>query len=272
MINRCGCDDAGRERMADDLVVRFELKNSQPVELLDLTGALEAFGDAYKDHAVDAGFEVDRGNIKLFVREIRTGSIIADLTSQSDQISFTVNHIDIAAGFLTHLNEIINFFLGIAKLSKETQPSKREASHINQMFEPSAKDSGSQLILQVSGGDVHVHQQFTYNSQQANAVQNAARRYIGPQLPAVEIKHDALLRLHQVRGDVAAKVGDRGIIEEISPTPAKLTFSSEEVKKQVLDQPYPFQSVYVVDAEVKAVDGKPGLYRILSVKDAFQRP
>jgi hypothetical protein len=108
---------------------------------------------------------------------------------------------------------LIQFFLGVIKLEKELQPSKREAHNIVQMFEPSAKDFGSQLNLQITG-DVHIHQ-FTYNSQQANAVQNAARRYLGPQLPAIEIRHDALLRLHQVRGDVAAKVGDRGIIERL---------------------------------------------------------
>jgi hypothetical protein len=31
-----------------DDYVRFELQNSKPVDLLDLTGALGAFGDAYK--------------------------------------------------------------------------------------------------------------------------------------------------------------------------------------------------------------------------------
>src|SRR5215207_2662122 len=71
--------------------------------------------------------------------------------------------------------------------------------------------------------------QHIYNSEHANAVQNAARRYLGPRLPATAIKHDALMRLYQVRGDVSAQVGDRAIIEEISPSPAKVTFSSEDV-------------------------------------------
>jgi hypothetical protein len=95
---------------------------------------------------------------------------------------------------------------------------------------------------------------------------------MGPRIPTIEIKHDALLTLQQVRGIASSQVGDRGVIEEVWPTPVKLTFASEEVKKRVLEQPFPFESIFVVDVEVKASEGKPALYRILTVKDAFQRP
>ena len=32
-----------------------------------------------------------------------------------------------------------------------------------------------------------------------------------------------------------------------------------------------FESIFVVDVEMKASEGKPALYRILTVKDAFER-
>jgi hypothetical protein len=52
----------------------------------------------------------------------------------------------------------------------------------------------------------------------------------------------------------------------------KLSFASEEAKRRILDQPFPFESLYLVDVEVKASEGKPALYRILLVKDAFEAP
>jgi hypothetical protein len=67
---------------ADDGVLRFELKNTKPVDLLDLTSALTAFAEAYQDHVIGAGYDLDRDNVRLFVREIRTGSIIADPARQ----------------------------------------------------------------------------------------------------------------------------------------------------------------------------------------------
>jgi len=75
-----------------------------------------------------------------------------------------------------------------------------------------------------------------------------------------------------VRGDVSAKVGDRGIIESISPRPVKLIFASEEVKRQIVEHPdNPFQKLFLVDVEAKATEGKVRLYRIFTVKDVLER-
>jgi hypothetical protein len=250
-------------------LLRFELKNSRPIDLMDLTSSLAAFGEAYQDHVVDAGYDNERGNVRLFVREIKSGSVIADLISQAQQASFVLNHEEVAAGFLSHLNEIIQFFLGLSKVGKSEEPSRKEAEHVMKVLEPVAKDFGSQLILQVSNGDVHVHN-YHYTSQEANAVQNSARRYLGPRIPSNRIEHDQLLTLHQMRGDPSAQVGDRGRIEDISSSPVKLQFVSEDIKRALLERPYPFQAVFVVDVEVRAVADRVVLYRILSLKDVIE--
>jgi hypothetical protein len=254
----------------EDSSVRFELKNQKPVDLLDLTASLSAFGESYQDFILDAGFDNEPGNVRFFVKEIRSGSIIADLISVASQASITLEHLDAAAAFMTHLNHVVQFFLGLAVLpASDKGPTKKEAEQIVKILEPVAKDGGAQLFLNVTGG-IHLHQHYNYDSQQANAVQNSARRYLGPSLPTTEIRHDVLMRLHQVRGGVTSKVGDMGIIEEVSKARVKLSFASEEAKRKILDQPFPFDSIFVVDVEVKASEGKPALYRILLVKDAFQ--
>jgi hypothetical protein len=140
-------------------------------------------------------------------------------------------------------------------------------------LEPVAKDNGSQVFFDFNGpahiGQIHFH----YNSQEANAVQNNARRYLGPTLPTNQILRDELLTLHQVRGDSKSRTGDKGIIESISKLPVKLMFSSEEIKKGILDSPdNPFQRVFVVDVEVKTVGDKPALYKVLALKDNFEMP
>jgi hypothetical protein len=86
--------------------------------------------------------------------------------------------------------------------------------------------------------------------------------------------HDELLVLHQVRGDPKSKSGDRGIIESISKMPVRLWFTSEEIKKGILESPdNPFQREFIVDVEVKTVeDGKPALYKVLALKDSFEKP
>jgi hypothetical protein len=249
-------------------IITFKLENSKPVDLLDLTGSLAAFGEAYRDYVAGAGYDVEPGNVRLFVREIRTGSIIADLASMADQASWVLSHLDAASAFISHFDKILHYFLVLPSLSSEA-PTKREAAQAIAVMEPVAKDGGANLFLNVSG-DVHIHHH--YSSQQANAVQNSARRFLGPTVPTNELCHDQLLSLFQVRGDVSAKVGDRGIIESISPHPAKLLFASEEVKRQIVEHPdNPFQKLFLVDVEAKATEGKIRLYRILTVKDVLDR-
>ncbi len=250
-------------------IITFKLENSKPVDLLDLTSSLAAFGQAYSDYVARAGYDIEPGNVRLFIREIRTGSVIATLVSMADQASWVLSHFDAAAGFVSQFDQILHYFLLLPPIPHEEAPTKRDAAQAIAVMEPVAKDGGANLFLNVSG-DVHIHHH--YDSLKANAIQNSARRFIGETVPTNEVHQDQILSLFQVRGDVSAKVGDRGIIESISPRPVKLIFASENVKRQIVDQPdNPFQKLFLVDVEAKATEGKVRLYRIFAVKDVLDR-
>jgi hypothetical protein len=116
---------------------------------------------------------------------------------------------------------------GVDPTSKlEAPPTRREALQTMSVLEPVAKDGGSQLYV-AARGDVHIHQHIHhyYNSQQANAAQNSARRFWGPQLPARQIYEDQLLTLFQVRGDAARPSYTAGPVSRPSPSEATLRAS-----------------------------------------------
>jgi hypothetical protein len=183
----------------------------------------------------------------------------------ADQASWILSHLDAAAGLVSHFTEILHYFLLLPSASSKI-PTKRDSSQAIAVMEPVAEDGGANLFLNVSG-DVHIHNH--YNSQQANAIQNSARRFLGATPPTNEVYHDQLLSLFQVRGDASANVGDRGVIEAISRTPVKLRFASEEVKRQIVEHPdNPFQKIFLVDV---ATEGKVRFYHVLSVKDVLDR-
>jgi hypothetical protein len=76
-----------------------------------------------------------------------------------------------------------------------------------------------------------------------------------------------------VRGDTKAKSGDKGVIESVSKSPVKIWFASEEIKRGILDAAEnPFQRMFIVDVEVKTVNDKPALYKILALKDSSELP
>jgi len=267
-----------------DGLLTFKLDNKAPVALDDLTASLTALACFYQDYLADAGKASPDAGVKLYIHELKTGSVIATLQAIAEQghllfgdngiiptLQSAFDHADTLGGLIANLNDVIGFFLNSS--DSEVRPTKKQADQVIKFFEPVAKDNASHLSMQFNGtvniGEIHFH----YNSQQANAVQNSAKRYLGPSLPSNKILKDELLILHQVRGDAKAKSGDKGIIESVSKTPVKLWFCSDEVKKEILDSAEnPFQKVFVVDVEVKTADDKPALYKVLEVKDNFDKP
>lgn len=265
-------------------LLTFKFHNKVPVALDDLSVSLSALAQLYEDYLAASGKAEPEEGVRLYVHDLQTGSIIAVLQAIADQghllfgehgvvpaLKSAFDQADTLAGFLGSLNDVVQFFLGKPVVAKE--PTKKEADQIIKIFEPVAKDAGSQLNVQFTGTvnfqPIHYH----YNSQEANAVQNSARRFLGPTLPTNQMLCDETLVLHQVRGDPKSKSGDKGIIESISRMPVRLLFSSDEIKKDILESPdNPFQRVFLVDVEIKTADGKPALYKVRALKDSFEKP
>ncbi len=196
------------------------------------------------------------------------------LVALAEQTQFILENAEVLAGFVGNLQDVISYFLGTTRAAPAGIPSTKQARQIGSIVEPIAKDSASQMNIAIAGG-VHFHApvQINLTSLEANAVQNAAARFLGPSLPASCVASDQLMTLDQVKNRLKAKTGDYGIIETITDRPVRLQFLSEEAKRAVLelDHENPLQSVFLVDVEVRTVEGKPRLYRIIEVKDVIPK-
>lgn len=255
----------------DDAMLTVEVKNSRPVDLIDLTSSLAAFAEAFKDFANEKTGDPLPDNMRLYVKEIRSGSIIADLIALNDQAEWLLKHAEVFGAFAANLNDIANFFLGKPNELQDA-PTAKQAKQISHIIDPIAKDHGSQMNVIVSSGGVVNINNVTINSTEANAIQNKVANYIAPKLPAQMGMADQLLVLEQVKNNPSSKSGDRGIIETISTKAVKLQFVSEEVKRKILEiKENPLQCVFLVDVDVRSIEGKPMLYRILEVKDIIER-
>lgn len=254
----------------ESAVLHIEIKNGKPVELADFTASMAAFADAFKDFASAHTADPLPDNMRLYVKSMQSGSIIAEMVALTEQAQFLLEHAEVMAAFVGNLQDVLNFFLG-KPVSDGVQPTVKQAKQVSSIVEPIAKDSAAQMNVAING-DVHFHTQFNINSMEANAVQNAAGRYIGPRLPASQFMADQLLTLEQVRNSTKATSADRGTIEAISPRAVKLQFSSEETKRQVLElHENPFQQIFQVNVEVRSVEGKPAVYRVLEVLDTIPK-
>jgi hypothetical protein len=99
-----------------DGLLTFEFDNKIPVALDDLTVSLNTLAESYEDYLTASGVAPPAEGVKLYVHELRTGSIIAVLQAIADQghwlfgehgaiptLQSVFDHADTLAGFLGSL-------------------------------------------------------------------------------------------------------------------------------------------------------------------------
>ncbi len=64
---------------SNDVSLLIEIKNKQPVELIDLTKSLISLGNQFNNYTLQSGDQLENREGRLYVKEIKTGSIILEL-------------------------------------------------------------------------------------------------------------------------------------------------------------------------------------------------
>jgi hypothetical protein len=256
---------------AKDEGVAFEIKyaTGRLVELADLGESFRALGKQYEEFVNRAGFDHQPSNARLYVSEVRTGSIIVVLKNLLEQGSMVIRDIDVLAGFTTNLYDLIEYFR-TSKPSPPAEITREDASRLSRIVEPVAKDGSGAISFTFNGAAAPISiTNIVVNNEAANAIQNNVRRFLGPPLPEPGNFHREVLYLHQMRGDPRSKVGDQGVIERFSEKPEKLHFMTPESKAAILDRAYPFKVAHVIDGQVSTVRGEPALYKITNVHETL---
>lgn len=242
--------------------IRFE--TSKPVEVLDLAASLTSIGRQYMQFAASQGFlEADA---KLYVKEIRSGSIIAELVGIASQIPWSdlVRTASTTADFAKRATEIIDWFRGKSKA--DPRPSRGEMETTKGMLMPVTNDPGAHMTFNCTDNS-QVVVNLTINSFDAAGVtQRINNRLKQEAAPVAGRQEFKAFRWYQARNDLKAKTGDRGVIESISPKPVRVRFTSEAIKETMTKGPI-FERLYIVDTVVETSDGKPALYTIIHLHE-----
>jgi hypothetical protein len=77
----------------NEIGISIEIKNTQPIELIDLTESFVGFADEYKRSVAISDPAAPPEEVKLYVKQIRTGSIIADLIAIVPLTLADANHV-----------------------------------------------------------------------------------------------------------------------------------------------------------------------------------
>lgn len=246
--------------MEEDLSFQYHLKNTKPIELLELTNSLASLDVMFKE-------QTKVKDAKLYVHTVREGSIIVDLV-QYVGVSM-LQFPDVAPLFVSFAEYL---FLKIRE-AMVGQPLERwsidELKSIRSILSPATKgDNSLELSVADNKGNIFNNCSFNLTASQAHdASLNIEAEEIRRKETVLEDEvYEELLVLTQLRNESSA-VGSQGVIDRFGSKPKRLLFApgTNEVISRQSDNP--FKQMYFVRFSVKTANGEIKAYYIQSVLD-----
>ena len=201
----------------------------------------------------------------------RKGSIVFDLVSIADQISWVVDNKELIAGLVTHWIEASEYFAkGAGQLPDWFK--KNDAQNFAKILKPIANDEASQLnIVAEEGSSVIIN--FNVDSKRAKNIRHGVGRFVGKtMIPSSREFHEEVLQIFQARNVSRSEAGDRGILPLYSDTPKKLMWADEEVKKKIVDRDDNFFHLdFNVSGQVIMKEEKPIAFMVYEVHEVRDR-
>lgn len=252
--------------------LQITINNIKPVILIDLTMALLGVGQQFERFIENETSEKNHISSELFIKEVRSGSIIVELIAQATPIVPLLWKGGSIEEWMNYVKSVMEWLSG-----KVNQPpkdiTKQDLEQWNKILEPVAKDHGSQINFICSNNSGSIVNQVFINSEQANAAQNAISREIKSiKNSSDQIKHKQVMTWYQTKFDEKSKTGNKAIIESISKHPLKVIFADNIVKKALMagdsrfDKPWN-ELAYCVDVNVQTIQGIPKAYTVISFYD-----
>lgn len=244
------------------------INNKKPVILIDLTMALLGVSQQFERFIENETTEQYQTGSELFIKEVRSGSIIIELVAQAMPVIPLLWQGGSITEWFNDAKYLIDWLSG--KLENAPKDvTKQDLKQWKNILEPIAKDHGSQLNFTVSNGGTVINQ-FFINSEQANAAQNTIRREIGIlNEPDDHIRRKQVMTWYQTKFDDTSQTGNKAIIENISKSPVKVIFENTAVKKALtagdprFNKPWN-ELAYIVDIRVQTIQGAPKVYTVIN--------
>lgn len=254
-------------------VISIRYNSRQPVDLITFTNSLARFGTHYTRYAKKSDIPLISEEYRLFIKEVRQGSIEVDLISAAGFIAGAIGDVKLFVDFGKEFISLTKYFLG--KTARPDDMDKRKCEDIRQIVAPIAENTGSVMNFNF-GDNANPTIKLRVNSIEANAIQNSAVREIEHlKEPSSEVHKEVLLQWEQAKntpGVESGQTADRAIIDEIDDKARKVYFPEESrsIKEEMIgsDDNF-FSKAYLVDVEVLVTQRKIVGYKILKLLDTF---
>ncbi len=237
----------------------YKIDTEEPIEIKDLIKSLQSISSEYSRFS-----KLTDVNVK--VAEVRKGSYEFDLilTSLAPILPLMAD-INTTTEFIKRMEKIKTFFVG--NNSNKIKPTIEEAKMLNAVAQPiSIVNNGT---INVINGNENVS--LSINKEEYKAIHTSTAKYIEENKDKKEennnIFKDRLIHFVQTRSD-NKDYGNKSICENISDKEIKTNFKNEQIKNDILNNPYHF--AFLVDLEVQYINDEAKIYKIINLNNKIE--
>ena len=252
--------------------LRVNLSPSRPVELADFLKSCSAILSEYNSFAE---YKDPKQN-KLYIKEVRKGSIEIDLVTQAGAGVFALTQavmpfmesVNIIGQFTEYLKGVFDWLKrgGDKAGNKYPLDTIRNAGEI---LAPVTKDEKSSItfspLINIKG-DVNAPITISYND--ARLVQEASHRLLGEHsTPNIEHVDDVVLQWAQVRNNTNIKDKRyKSVIPSICNREVSTVFADKSLMTIFREDKSFFKSLWLASVFVERIDGVPRLYKVEKIE------
>lgn len=257
----------------------FNLDLSHPVEISDFVSAFAGLGGQFERH-IRAEHPDLEGEVKVYVKEVRKGSIEAELIPLAyNTIITAMDHHQIATKFVKSLANKVG--LVSAKGGRLPNGTKSELTEIVDTIAAVANDpDGKATVSAVHYKKTGKTTEFSMELLTRDA--KVALESIDGQFKEIEKVTDfdhlnKLLTFYQSNRKATDKSGEKGVIEDISAKPLAVVYASDLAKERIKSEMLAgdrniYKLGFFVDVNVQTKNGRPVAYRIKAVNEVIDLP
>lgn len=270
-------------------VIGLNLRIEGPVDVEELVSALGSFHRQYARY-MRAAYRTHTGAVpeqeetRLFIREIKTSSILADLVpwvphaAIITQAAFPlIEYHNAFADFLNYMRGYMSFLLGKGEPPAEANAALVPADFA-EILRPFASRRTGELELELkteTAGGYKQEMTLRYSHADAITAHAKATRLASMKNQESADYHNVVLYLPRLDRNAhpqnAKQTPDRGVIERISSKALRVVWASEHDSIRVKNAPgNPLLNSYLVDVNVEMNNGKPILYSIVRLHEIIE--
>lgn len=269
---------------SDDGHLILKIETNQPVELSDFVAAFVGLGSQIEQFYDEAKPE-DRGNARIYVREVRAGSIIAEL------VPYLLGAAPILGATMAgikHANDLAKFvetFGGKLKKyfkrgGRDAAASKGDLADYLRTVQAVAHDADGSLSLTVfEDGQQRVA--FQFSTSEAREAEHNLLEHRGELEKTTAADHKRVLmvftRTIVAHAATGKRSGELVEIEAIHPRALPIVYASslaeERIRHEIAEaDDNVYKKAFDVDVNVEMRAGKPVAYRLVAVHAVIDLP